>query len=83
LNDDTVLTLLSFGVWVSLLCFSLCVAGWLGDKVRDRYNKRNYDELARVVREDREAPRGRQFTAGEVARADQDALRRQTPDKAA
>ena len=57
MNNDTVLNLLSFGVWVCLLMFALCVAGWVGDKARDRYNKQRgaYDnDLDRVIREDRE-----------------------------
>jgi hypothetical protein len=89
LNDDTVLTLLSFGAWVSLLCFSLCVAGWIGDKVRDRWRpgKGEYDDLVDAIKsESGSAARG--VTVAEVVavatRADREAaLRSQNPDKAA
>ena len=70
MNNDIVLNLLSFGVWVSLLMFALCVAGWIGDRARDCYNKQRGaydDDLDRVIREDREA-RGKALTADEVLR---------------
>jgi hypothetical protein len=37
--SETALEVLSFGVWVSLLCFALCCAGWIGDKVRQHREK--------------------------------------------
>jgi hypothetical protein len=68
MNDDTVMTLVAFGGWTSLLCLALCVAGWVGDKARDRYNRQRdayADELNAALQADREA-RGRHLTADEV-----------------
>jgi hypothetical protein len=82
--NDQLETLLGFGVWVSLLCFALCVAGFIGDKIRNCYDKRRraiyyYGYLNDALESEREAQRGRQFTASEVlervARAEREACR--------
>jgi hypothetical protein len=62
MENDSVMTLVAFGGWVSLLCLGLVVAGWIGDKARDRYNKQRgaYDnDLAAVVQADRRATKMR------------------------
>lgn len=70
-DNDFVFSVLSFGVWVSLLCAALAVAGWIADKLRDSPLRRkdvhlyklyrrvpDYDaELLRVVEDARKAQR--------------------------
>jgi hypothetical protein len=70
LNNDIVLNLLSFGVWVALLLFALIVAGWVGDRARDYHKKKRttidyYEYLNLVVADDREARKGH-LTADEI-----------------
>ena len=71
MNDDSVMTLISFGGWVSLLLFALCVAGWIGDRVRDYAKKKRtstyyWQYLDSVVADDREARAKGHLTADEV-----------------
>ena len=57
MNNDTVLNLLSFGAWVSLLMFALCVAGGIADRIHRRHDKRRseFDYLTEAVEADHEA----------------------------
>jgi hypothetical protein len=61
MNDSSVFSLIAFGGWVSLLCLSLAVAGWVGDRVRYYHARKkrtaiNYwAYLDTVVADDREA----------------------------
>jgi hypothetical protein len=55
LNDDVVLSLIGFGIWVSLLMFALCVAGGIADRIHRRHDKRRseFDYLTEAVEADR------------------------------
>jgi hypothetical protein len=54
MNDETVMTLIAFGGWVALLCFALCVAGWIGDSFQRRHEESDA-YLREVVEADRDA----------------------------
>jgi apolipoprotein N-acyltransferase len=55
MENDTVMTLVAFGGWIGLLCFALCVAGWIADTVHRRHDKRRseFDYLTEAVEADR------------------------------